>query len=521
MYRATTLAVALVLAVGCSGANSNYCDGTHPCADARWPRCDYATHTCMPADDGGSPDGPQVDAPLGDADSGDTHPGDAGCGSSAACTDPAAPICAGGDCRGCHTPAECEDRDSATPACNTAGRCVQCAESDDCMVANRPICGTETCRACQNGTECAARNASLPACHPNGSCVECRQHADCAGKIDTPACDLATSTCVPCTSDDQCSYFCELTNGRCVTDGEIVFVDGSAVTCTGGHVGVGTLADPYCQISSAVTNLGLRKYIHVGVGSYGPVSVSGQAFRLGAVVGAKIHPMTSSTALAVAGNSTVDVRGLHLEGATGTGIGVVVQTSANLSLRNLRLEKFDQRGISCISGTLLLDGVEVLSNKQGGIDLNTCTATIINSVIAKNGATDSPFGGVKITSPGAGSSFVNNTVVDNKAVSGAAGVKCASASTISNSVIWWNTPLDVVVSPSPECTIGYSNLGASLPPNLNAAPSFVNAASGDYHYMQGSAGIDAAGPGAPVVDFDGYPRPYNGTSDMGAFEWHP
>ena len=93
---------------------------------------------------------------------------------------------------GCRGPSECT---TARPVCLGAdagmgGMCVECAVSDDCKDAAKPICG-------------------------------------------------ALNTCLPCTADAQCKGradnggvgLCE--QGRCLTPGEVAFVDGmpAAVDC--------------------------------------------------------------------------------------------------------------------------------------------------------------------------------------------------------------------------------------------------------------------------------------------------
>jgi parallel beta-helix repeat protein len=53
-------------------------------------------------------------------------------------------------------------------------------------------------------------------------------------------------------------------------------------------------------------------------------------------------------------------------------------------------------------------------------------------------------------------------------------------------------------------------------------PRFADAANADYHLLDGSPAIDnGSSTGAPVVDFDGSPRPFGAGHDIGAFEYGP
>ena len=55
--------------------------------------------------------------------------------------------------------------------------------------------------------------------------------------------------------------------------------------------------------------------------------------------------------------------------------------------------------------------------------------------------------------------------------------------------------------------------------NISADPRFVDRSQGDYHLTDNSPAIDAGtGDGAPVVDFEGDPRPAEAV-DMGADEF--
>jgi Secretion system C-terminal sorting domain len=63
---------------------------------------------------------------------------------------------------------------------------------------------------------------------------------------------------------------------------------------------------------------------------------------------------------------------------------------------------------------------------------------------------------------------------------------------------------------------------------INVNPQFVNPAANDFHLLAGSSGVDAARPltataalPLPALDFDAQPRPQNGVTDIGAFEFAP
>src|SRR5207302_390530 len=118
-----------------------------------------------------------------------------------------------------------------------------------------------TCRACDSarfgdGTACASRDSARPLCGPTGSCVECvsTTSVDCSANPAKPICDLASNTCLPCLSDDQCSAkgigpgICmSHQDGRCASDGEVIYVENkggcasSALTPMAGSAGT-----PFC-----------------------------------------------------------------------------------------------------------------------------------------------------------------------------------------------------------------------------------------------------------------------------------
>ena len=92
--------------------------------------------------------------------------------------------------------------------------------------------------------------------------------------------------------------------------------------------------------------------------------------------------------------------------------------------------------------------------------------------------------------------------------------------TIINSIFWGNTPTQIHGTP----TVTYSDVqGAySGTGNIDSAPLFVG--SGDYHLAASSPCINTGNndaPDLPATDKDGRPRIFDGTVDMGAYEYNP
>ena len=90
--------------------------------------------------------------------------------------------------------------------------------------------------------------------------------------------------------------------------------------------------------------------------------------------------------------------------------------------------------------------------------------------------------------------------------------------TISNSIFWDNTPIDVSLSYI-SSTITYSNINWEDEGNIDADPLFTNAENGDFTLQQGSPCIDT---GTADIDGDGEEdiTDYFGLApDMGAFEF--
>jgi len=176
----------------------------------------------------------------------------------------------------------------------------------------------------------------------------------------------------------------------------------------------------------------------------------------------------------------------------------------------------------------LEDGGGVYMHASG----TTNPATLVNSVIFSNGATQYGGGVYCAGPPGSFSPIVNCTIVSNEAGQDGGGAY-AYWTRFVNDILYFNeAPTnadlengDVSCVISNCCTI--SNY---FWPNITNAPAFVDAGAGDFRLATASFCIDAGTTnGAPLTDIDGNPRPRIGmpsvmgasttNCDMGAYEY--
>ncbi|HEX5123748.1 MAG TPA: choice-of-anchor Q domain-containing protein [Rhodanobacteraceae bacterium] len=134
------------------------------------------------------------------------------------------------------------------------------------------------------------------------------------------------------------------------------------------------------------------------------------------------------------------------------------------------------------------------------------------NITAANGLiTHGTWGGLLASSDAAGTIYITNyTIADNPVL----GVRGIGGNTYLANTLLWNNGTDL---PDLEggATQEFGLYGVD--------PSFVDEANGDYRLAAGSAAIDAGTNTPPgglrFTDLDGNPRPYNGTADIGAYEY--
>lgn len=312
----------------------------------------------------------------------------------------------------------CASTDGGVPDGDASEVAAECATNSECP-AERPICDGRSCRTCDSSRSgdraaCAARDSSRPFCGPNGACVECvsATSADCTGAPAKPICDLASNTCVPCSTDDQCvtkgvgpGICMSHQDGRCATDSEIIYVEnkGGCASSTLTPM-AGTVSAPFCGPQLAFDALTPSRRVIV---------ISG------AVMGAVWAPTGGAAPVTIVGRAAAVI-------APGTAAGLRISGAAELYARDLIIRNSEGTGVIAEKGaTLRLSHVTVDSNRGGGILVDGSAFDVRNSTITGNGpgqgAAGVVWGGIRIQSPGTPAVLTLVTASNNQS----AGVSCS------------------------------------------------------------------------------------------------
>jgi hypothetical protein len=236
---------------------------------------------------------------------------------------------------------------------------MPCQGNDDCTEDGAPFCEPTSgeCVACDGTTDpdgaCAALDPAAPLC-VGGACVQCTATNPAACTGETPICDDASNTCVPCTAHDQCGEAaCNLFTGACLPADAVV------------HVGGATPDFPSLTMAVASFDPMTEGTIVVHAGDYNesvPVDGGRVLAFLAAEIGAGVEPprwirssgntpqitVTDATVLMdgmqVSGNVSTMVPGLRIDAGrawldrsrviANLGGGVLAENSAEIRLRN-------------------------------------------------------------------------------------------------------------------------------------------------------------------------------------------
>jgi len=462
---AAVMVLAVAAAAGCKRTNGAYCDDARPCASGF--ACNLTARECSPIIGGN-------DLSIGDFDM-------AGCNCGA-----------------------------TTPIC-VAMSCVSCMSTSDPDAA------------------CSAVSATTPHCAADGSCVGCRDANDCSGA--TPFCDATTHQCRGCAADSECtsSLVCDLTPGSttrgiCIPMSQVEYVDCGATTMGTGLSPTSPRQKLQDGINKATTS-DARPYVRVTGVCNEFIAVTGNVttYVVGAD-GATVHStMNAKDAFGVQNGAQVTIRNLIITATMAANGGNCSLGGVSFTAYHTQFINSAQVGVYSSACALKLDGCTVAGNQQGGVYIVSGDFDVKNSVIVKNNDTGFVQG---LTS--ANTIFVNNTVADNRAGNGIAGLKCATGSTLTpvNTILYNNRDSGNTLQET-DCSgafVATDDVSAGPQSTVDLTmqpPGFVGA--GDYHLVSTSPCIDEGtnSMGAPDHDYDLAPRP-DATKkiwDIGAYEF--
>lgn len=160
-----------------------------------------------------------------------------------------------------------------------------------------------------------------------------------------------------------------------------------------------------------------------------------------------------------------------------------------------------------------------INTSEGSQNCRDSDPVFNNCLFANNFNTK---GGVFLITFGGNPTFVNCTLVHNRAIEGSGFYLFQSGLTLKNCIMWNDGDEIANLSGSGNSTnISFSCIQEdnSRTSNINVAPLFVDPAEGDYHLANGSPCIDrGTSAGAPSNDLDQNPRSQGAGVDMGAYE---
>jgi predicted outer membrane repeat protein len=195
-------------------------------------------------------------------------------------------------------------------------------------------------------------------------------------------------------------------------------------------------------------------------------------------------------------------------------------------------------GVCCCDGPILLNCVfkNNMASEQGGGMWNReniwgddssddpATPTLINCIFCANSAADE--GGALWNGETARPTLINCTFSDNEAPEGSAIYNTENSASVLFNCILWGAPSEMIFDDTGSqtyatyCCIKGGHPGVG---NIDTDPLFVDPGNCDCHITFNSpcrGSGDNSVPGLPDFDFEGDPRIYQGTVDIGADEFY-
>lgn len=325
-------------------------------------------------------------------------------------------------------------------------------------------------------------------------------------------------------------------NGTSWTDAFTDLQSALAVACTGAEIWVA--AGTYYPTTGTDRNATFS--MKNGVGIYGGFDGSETLLSqsdwlnnttvLSGNIGDPNDASDNSYSVVYAGNgvtSSAELNGFTIRDASGSGYGgglmaEIGSPTINHCIFRNNSSSYVGGGLSCLSSSPIVINCifrENYSTNFGGGMSNIWGGTPI--------VTNCSFIGNQAAFTGGGGVYSQDAVmtITNCTFSGNLGeaIHCNTAANVSNCIFWGNANnIYNATAALVNCIVqgGYTPCTACPNGNGNADPLFVDQTNFDLHLKYCSPAIDAGtNTGAPPDDLDGNPRPYNGTSDIGAYEF--
>jgi hypothetical protein len=427
-----------------------------------------------------------------------------------------------------------------------------CTMSSTCP-DDLPVCDNMMCRACASSADdsvCLSRSASTPHCKLSGTnmgrCAQCSANADCP--TATPTCN-PDGTCRKCVTNSDCdTLLCDLNGtGACIPASDIVYVnsanDPGQASCTDSAPGGkdGSLAHPFCQITTALTLLGvqIRHYIHVAgsANNYNGFEISSTNGTL-TIVGPGKDAAQKATVQA-----TVDSNAIHIDPATGISCSVAIvgmtvvgngnasvlvcgdnSGVANLTVTDCSFSTSSKNAVFLWLCNAKLFNSRMTSSIQSGLFVNPgATYTVQNCAMVGNG--------IGVTFQSSSGSFSFNTIINN---TGTSGVNCGAPAVIADSIVFGNKVSAGTQFQNTNCALSnvvtgtdsYANATQLTPFFVSPSDPHLDLTPGFFLTSNQACCIDkivGTGPSPspsplPTTDIDGSPRPKGAHWDIGAVE---
>jgi hypothetical protein len=292
---------------------------------------------------------------------------------------------------------------------------ITCVADQECG-GETPFCVDGDCVGCDS-LDCSAIDPGKPVCAADlGLCVECLENADCT-TVEAPACDVATATCEPCSSHDQCAdTACNFETGACFPKDSLLYVENTPeepIGCSDVKPDYGgSPATPVCTLQNAFVRLvpGVATTIKLKIGTKpqnSPAALPDGDLIVAIVPEGKVKPSIvtpfAGPALTIGEGNTVFMDRIMLYNTVPTSDPLIAclggVTGARLWLEEQRV--FSGRtGIRAFNCQVHVRRSTITGNTIGGIDVDGDDAALAklwleNSFVTENNGTK--FGALRLT----------------------------------------------------------------------------------------------------------------------------